>query len=138
MKGFSKTQTPNLWRNNASQQFYAVGWTPGKTYPVLKSLKTDEESVAKLRLEDALAKILTPNLWRNDERFCELAAVRDVAAAAAAAAAATAAYLKMTTNEIDRLRVAIDRLEKSARSTSHKGDAGNSAKAPRKKHPVKI
>jgi len=59
MKGFSKTRTPNLWRNDASQRFYAVGWTPGKTYPVLKSLKTDKESVAKLRLEEALAKIRT-------------------------------------------------------------------------------
>ena len=117
MKGFSKTQTPNLWRNDASQRFYAVIRTPGKNSAVSKSLKTNKESVAKLRLEEALVKIR------------ELAAVRDVAAEAAA-------YLKMaqdgaaTTNEIDRLRVAIDRLENSARSTSRKVDAGNSAIAP--------
>jgi len=59
MKGFSKTRVPNMWRNDASGKYYAISRTPAKPYPVLKSLKTDSESIAKLRLGDALAKIRT-------------------------------------------------------------------------------
>ena len=46
-----------MWRNDASGRFYAVARTPAKPYPVLKSLKTDKESVAKLRLDRAISKI---------------------------------------------------------------------------------
>ena len=73
MKGFSKTRTPNMWRNDASGRFYAVARTPAKPYPVLKSLKTDKESVAKLRLETAIAKIRarSDSLSRNNLKLGE-------------------------------------------------------------------
>ena len=59
MKGFSKTRIPNMSRNEASGRFYAVARRPGVKYPIYKSLKTDKESVAKLRLAAAIAKIRT-------------------------------------------------------------------------------
>jgi len=73
MKGFSKTRTPNMWRNDASGRFYAVSRTPAKPYPVLKSLKTDKESVAKLRLESAIAKIRarSNSLSKNNLKLAE-------------------------------------------------------------------
>jgi|GEM_PF-2782211 len=57
MKGFSKTRTPNMWRNDASGRFYAVARSPGKPFATAHSLKTDKETVAKLRLEKALDQI---------------------------------------------------------------------------------
>lgn len=62
-----------MWRNDASGSFYAVARTPAKPYPVLKSLKTDKESVAKLRLETAIAKIRarSDSLSRNNLKLGE-------------------------------------------------------------------
>lgn len=56
MKGFSKTQYPNLLRNDASGVYYVQART-GNGGRKAASLKTDLLSVAKLRLPLALARV---------------------------------------------------------------------------------
>jgi len=57
MKGFSKTRIPNLRRNDASGIFYAVTRVGGGHAEVARSLHTDIESIAKIKLPAELAKI---------------------------------------------------------------------------------
>ena len=57
MKGFAKTRTPNMWRNVVSGRFYAVARATGKRFAVARSLKTDKETVARIRLGAAINSI---------------------------------------------------------------------------------
>lgn len=60
MSDWIKCQVSNLWRNRVSGRYYArteVREANGKVRDVWKSLQTDKQSVAKLKLPAALARI---------------------------------------------------------------------------------